>query len=75
LASAYHEQLKVIELLVANGAEIHINKEKALAFAVSCHTNNGHFDEVKYLLENITKIELSRKITVGNSVILGSKNK
>ncbi len=60
LAAAYHGQLAVVELLVANGADIHINNEQALAFAVSCHTNNGHLEVLNYLLENGTNIELSR---------------
>ena len=60
MTAAYHGQLAVIELLVANGADIHINNEEALAFAVSCHTNNGHLEVVKYLLENGANIELSK---------------
>ncbi|MEI6754076.1 MAG: ankyrin repeat domain-containing protein [Paludibacter sp.] len=59
--AAYHGQLDVIKLLVANDADIHINNEEAFAFAVSCHTNNGHLEVLKFLHENDANIELSRK--------------
>ncbi len=58
--AAYHGQLAVVELLVANGADIHAKNEEALAFAVRCNPNRGHIEVVKYLLEKNADIELSK---------------
>jgi ankyrin repeat protein len=61
MAAAYHGHLEVIKLLVANGADIIAKNGEALAFAVSCHTNNGHLEVVRYLIENDADIDISRK--------------
>ena len=69
--AAYHGQLDVIKLLVANDADIHAQNEWALTYAATCHSNNrlidganpkqGNFDVVVYLIENGADINVARE--------------